>query len=440
MMNVLKELKVFFSYPRNMRVLLTTNFIYAFVLPVLYFFISMYVMRNTSDVRMVMSFQMANYTGLLITFFVNGYLLRIIPVKYLYSAGMMISGISMSVMISLKELDVYGVAIAGGLMGVSFGLFWANRDFLALASTTNENRNYYYGLENFLATICSLIVPIMVGWFIAGSQLYGWFGGDRNHAYFFVTIAVLVLATLASLIVCQGKFQDPEPTSFLYFRYHPLWYKVLLMEVLRGLGQGFIVTAPAMLVIKLAGGQEGTLGIIQTTGNILTAFAFYAIARMTKPEHRIWILFIGLAAYALGTVCNALFFNTTGLIIFMTCQLLASPFIECAFSPVLMLVIDILSKKEKRNKFAYLFNNEFALFGGRIFGGGLFIVVATYISDIFALRYTLMIVGILQFFSYFLCKQVLAICTKLDAEMTEQELEELPYSIVDADPIEGSNR
>ena len=116
----------------------------------------MYIMRNTSDVRLVMSFQIANYTGLLLTFFANGYLLRMISVKYLYAAGMMISGVSMSIMISLKELHMGGIALAGGLMGISFGLFWSNRDCLALSSTNDSNRNYYYGLENFLAIICSL--------------------------------------------------------------------------------------------------------------------------------------------------------------------------------------------------------------------------------------------------------------------------------------------
>ncbi|MEI6417372.1 MAG: MFS transporter, partial [Verrucomicrobiota bacterium] len=101
-MNALKELKVFFSYPRNMRVLLTANFIYASVLPVIWAFVGVYIMRNSNnDVRLVMCFPMANYTGILITFFVNGYLLRIIPVKYLYSLGMLMSGFSLLVMISL---------------------------------------------------------------------------------------------------------------------------------------------------------------------------------------------------------------------------------------------------------------------------------------------------------------------------------------------------
>ena len=173
-MNVLKELKVFFSYPRSMRVLLTTNFIYASVLPVIWAFVGVYIMRNSNnDVHLVMCFPMANYTGILITFFLNGYLLRIIRVKYLYAFGMLISGFSLFIMISLKELDIYGITMTGGLLGVAMGLFWANRDYLALASTTDGNRNYYYGLENFFLTICSILAPITVGWFIAGSQLYG---------------------------------------------------------------------------------------------------------------------------------------------------------------------------------------------------------------------------------------------------------------------------
>jgi MFS transporter, YQGE family, putative transporter len=107
-------------------------------------------------------------------------------------------------------------------MGVSFGLFWTNRDYLAISSTDNANRNYYYGLESFLGTTCSIVVPFVVEWIVAGSKLYGWFGGNRNHAYFFITIAVFGLALLASIIVCQGNFKNPESGRFLYWKYHIL--------------------------------------------------------------------------------------------------------------------------------------------------------------------------------------------------------------------------
>lgn len=80
---------------------------------------------------MVVIYQLAVYTGIPFTFLVNGFLLQHINIKRLYSAGMLLSGISMAVMMSLGKLSMLGVGIAGLMMGMSFGLFWANRDFLS---------------------------------------------------------------------------------------------------------------------------------------------------------------------------------------------------------------------------------------------------------------------------------------------------------------------
>jgi YQGE family putative transporter len=112
-------------------------------------FVGAYVMRNSQDVRMVVMYQLAVYAGIPFTFLINGYLLKHIAIKRLYSAGMLLSGISMAVMMSLGKLEMTGVGVAGLMMGMSFGLFWANRDFLALSTTNDSNRNYYYGLETF---------------------------------------------------------------------------------------------------------------------------------------------------------------------------------------------------------------------------------------------------------------------------------------------------
>ena len=92
-----QEYRHFLSYPRDMRILLLTNLIYAFVLPVIDVFVGAYVMRNSQDVRMVVIYQLAVYTGIPLTVFINGFLLKHINVKRLYSAGMLFSGISMSV-------------------------------------------------------------------------------------------------------------------------------------------------------------------------------------------------------------------------------------------------------------------------------------------------------------------------------------------------------
>jgi YQGE family putative transporter len=141
------EYRHFNSYPRDMRILLLTNLIYAFVLPVIDVFVGAYVMRNSNDVKMVIIYQLAVYSGIPFTFLINGFLLQHINIKRLYSAGMLLSGLSMAVMMSLGQLSMTGIGMAGLLMGMSFGLFWANRDFLALSTTNDDNRNYYYGVE-----------------------------------------------------------------------------------------------------------------------------------------------------------------------------------------------------------------------------------------------------------------------------------------------------
>lgn len=422
------EYNVFLSHPHNMRVLLITNFIYAFVLPVIDIFVAAYVMRNSNDVRMVMSYQLALFTGIPFTFYLNGYLLRVFSIKWLYSLGMLLSGFSMAAMMSLKTLDIYGIAATGLLMGMSFGLFWANRDYLALSSTTDENRNYYYGIETFFSTLCGLIVPISVGWFIASTELYGWLSGSRNNAYLVVTAALIVLSLVASVVLQRGKFSNPEPTRFVYWKYDPLWSKVLWMAVFRGVGQGFMATAPAMLVMELMGGKEGVLGILQTVGAIVTAVTFYLIGRLTRPSHRIWILLAGLILYAGGAAGNAILFSALGVVIFIGCQLVGRPLIENAFFPIQMLVIDLLSRKEKRNSFAYIFNHEFALYGGRMAGGLLFIIVATYISQNVALRYVLVIIGLLQIVTFFICRSILRTCQAADPILVEEDMDQSPHS------------
>ncbi len=403
------EYRHFLSYPRDMRILLLTNLIYAFVLPVIDVFVAAYVYRHSKNVSMVVVYQLAVYTGIPFTFLINGYLLQHINIKRLYSVGMLLSGISMAIMMSLGQLDMVGVGVAGLMMGMSFGLFWANRDFLALSTTNDSNRNYYYGVETFFYTNTSVIVPFIIGWFIAGTGMWGWFGGDRDTAYQIVTGFVFLLTICSSILVHRGWFENPPKSDFIFFRFHWLWNRMQLLAILKGLAQGYIVTAPAMLVMRLVG-QEGELGTITAVGGILSAFLLYLIGRTTKPAHRIVIFTIGLTLFALGGLANAMLFNAAGVLLFTVCLLLGKPLHDIAYFPIQMRVIDTVSAIEKRNKFAYIFNQEFGFFIGRFAGCGLFILLANYVSDTFALRYALLIVGIVQLLSIPVAKGILRGC------------------------------
>lgn len=396
------EITHFKSQSYNFRVLTLTNLIYSIVLPVIDIFVAAYVMRSSNDPVKVVVYQLTIYTGIPITFFINGYLLRTFSIKTLYSLGMMLSGVSMMIMMSLTTLDTMGIGIAGLIMGMSFGFYWANRDFLALAITNDENRNYYYGLETFFYTIIAVVIPFLIGWFIELSSKTG----DVNMAYKVVTGLVIVITILASVMCFRGNFTNPTEKKFVYFKFDPYWYKLLRLATLKGLVQGFLVTAPAMLIMLLVG-KEGALGTAQSVGAIIAAVVMYIIGRNTSPKHRLYVFGTGLVLFAVAAVINGVLYNSTGVILFMLFLLLAKPLLDLAYFPIQFSVIDILTKKEKRSEFAYILNHEAGLYIGRLTGAGTFLVLAYCFSVEIALRYAIIIVAILQLASYWVAKDII---------------------------------
>jgi len=405
------EIGHFKSQTHNFKILVLTNLVYAIVLPVIDIFVAAYVMRSSNDPVKVVIYQLTIYAGIPLTFLLNGYLLKHFNIRKLYSAGMMLSGVSMMIMMSLKTLDLVGIGFAGITMGLSFGFYWSNRDYLALAITNDSNRNYYYGLETFFYTIIAVIIPISIGWFIESS-------GDETQirtAYLIITGIVFLVTVIASIVCFRGTFQNPIQKKYVFFKFHQLWYKLLSLSLLKGLVQGFLVTAPAMLIMLLIG-KEGALGTAQSIGAIIAAVIMYVLGRISKPSDRIKIFTAGLVLFAIGAVVNGLLFNQTGVVLFILLLLIAKPLMDLAYFPIQFKVIDIVSKIEKRGEFAYILNHEAGLFAGRFLGAGTFLVLAYTISTEVALRYAIVIVAVLQLSSIFIAKKIISEGKKLSPD------------------------
>ena len=399
------ELNFFKSHPLSMRTLLLTNLIYAMVMPIVELFVGAYIMRNSSDISLVVIFQLAVYTGIPATFMLNGFLLNRFPIARMYSLGMLLSGVSMFFMMALDKLDTVGIFFAGLIMGLSYGFFWANRDFLALNTTKDANRNYYYGLETFFYTMTGIIVPLGAGAFIAAADKGSWFSGNVNVAYHILTVFVLFLSIFASILVHRGQFQNPKRAPFLFFNFDKLWNKMLGLAALKGVAQGYIVTAPTMLILRLVG-KEGELGLIQSVAALLSAILLYVLGRISKPKDRLLIYAVGLSLFVLGALFNAVLYSALGTILFVLCLLFARPLLDIAYFPIQLKVIDVVAEKEKRNEFTYIFNHELGLYVGRLLGCGLFIVLARYVSEYAALRYALLVIAVVHFMGFFMMQNI----------------------------------
>lgn len=402
------EFEFFMTQPKNIRTLLITNMLYALILPIIEIFVGAYIMRNTGNSSYVAIYQLCMYIGVASTSILNGALLKIFKVNLLYSFGIILTAISLMVMMFVQSLGIVQLGIAGFALGASTGFFWTNRYLLALNSTNDKNRNYFFGLESFFFSLWSIVIPLAVGAFLGSLEGNVWFGYtiSVNIGYQIITVIVFVIAVFACIALSKGDFANPVQKKFIYFKFHVLWQKFLALASLKGMVQGFLVTAPAILVMRLVG-DEGSLGLIQGIGGGATAILVYVLGRVAKPEHRMKIFGFGLVVFFIGTLTNGILFSAFGVIVFVLCKVLFQPLHDLAYFPTMMKTIDVVSNLEKRNEYAYILSHEIGLFVGRAIGMILFIILAYAVSENFALKYALIIVAAIQLVSLPLAKHII---------------------------------
>lgn len=412
------EFAFFKTQPKNIRTILITNMLYALILPIIEIFVGAYIMRNTGNSSYVAIYQLLMYVGVVSTSILNGVLLKVFKANRLYSFGIMLTAISLMVMMFVQSLGIVQLGIAGFALGASTGFFWTNRYLLTLNSTNDKNRNYFFGLESFFFSLWSIVVPLIVGVFLASLDGKMFLGHvlSVNMGYQIITVVVFFIAIGACIVLEKGDFANPVQKKFVYFRYHILWQKFLALAGLKGMVQGFLVTAPAILVMRLVG-NEGSLGLIQGIGGGATAIIVYVLGRVAKPEHRMKIFGFGLLVFFIGTLFNGVMFSAIGVIIFVLCKVLFQPLHDLAYFPTLMKTIDMVSSIEKRNEYAYIMSHEIGLFFGRATGMILFISLAYFVSENFALKYALIIVAALQLLSLPLAKHIIK---EIDTKYTKK--------------------
>jgi MFS transporter, YQGE family, putative transporter len=402
------EFRFFNDQSLNIRTLLLTNMLFALILPIIEIFVGAYIMRNTGSSSYVVIYQLCMYIGVVTTSVLNGFLLKRIKVNLLYGFGIILSSISLMVMMFVESLHLFELGVAGFGLGAATGFFWTNRYLLTLNSTNDNNRNYFFGVESFFFSTWSILIPLSVGAFLGSLNRNHFFGRilDINGGYQVITVIVFIVAIAACIVLSKGKFTNPVQKKFIHFKFHVLWNKMLTLAGLKGMVQGYLVTAPAILVMLLVG-DEGSLGLIQGVGGGATAILIYVLGRIAKPAHRIHIFTFGLFVFFIGTLVSGILFSAIGVIIFVLCKVLFQPLHDLAYFPIMMKTIDAVSKIENRNEYAYIMSHELGLFVGRAFGMCMFIALAYIFSETFALKYALIVVGALQLLSLPLAKNII---------------------------------
>ena len=266
--NLLSEYTFFKGQPNNIKKLLLTNMLYAMILPIIEIFVGAYIMRNTNNSSYVVIYQLFMYIGVVVTAVFNGFLLKKIKSSFLYGFGIIISTVVLVVMMLFESSTIVELAIAGLVLGAATGFFWTNRYLLTLNATNDDNRNYFFGLESFFFSLWNIVIPLIVGGVLVYIQQKELFGHvlNINNGYQLIAVVSFIIGVLACIVLSKGDFENPIEKKFIYFKFHVLWNKLLALAGLKGMVQGFLVTAPAILVMRLVG-NEGDLGLIQGVGD-----------------------------------------------------------------------------------------------------------------------------------------------------------------------------
>jgi YQGE family putative transporter len=381
--------------------MLGTSTLAGFAMPVIGIFVYSFIMRSTHDIHHVMAFQFALYAGIPAAFVLNRFLVGgVLSFAHLYALGIVLCGLVLAAMTGGSELSWNRVIGLGALMGVASGLHWANRNYLSVVCTQERFRNYYFGVESFFMCVSSVAVPGAVGAFIV------WRVGDDGsfaaavRAYEWVSGLSLALVLGAASILLRGTFPTEKPALVIRRTLPAVWKKLLLLAALKGTIHIFLMTAPAVLIMRVLGGQESALGVVQSVGALLAAVLMYVIGRNTRPEHRVLVLGAALVMYAAGAAVNALWYDRATVLFFLACQLVAQPMLDLAYNPLLLSVLDAVCGEGRESRYAYLVSHELGIFSGRLIGAAAFILVARTASGDDAFRYVLVLMSALHLLSW----------------------------------------
>jgi YQGE family putative transporter len=398
---IAKERKAFERFGEDARRLILVNLAYGLAYPFITLFAGAFVFGRSSDPVLVIYYQYGWFLGLILGYFLNGLLLRRYDIRPLFFGGMVLSIVSLLGLIFLAEVTAGNVLPLGGAVGLGSGLYWSNRNLLSVLTTNDENRNFFTGIEQLIIVVGNSVCPLLLGVFFWLGERYGWY--DSQRVYEAASLVVLAIVLVAGRVIMGGNFKSPVMRRFVYWKFSGFWHKQRMLTFLIGaLESGFMII-PLLLILTLVGG-EASFGFIEAAGALLSATAIYFIGKISRPGRRTLIMLAGAVCSVMAGLTVGLFYSVTGILLLKVFQAPADPLTHSSFRATLFTSVERAAAVERRHPYAYTLDNEYWLNGGRIAGGGVFLLLDFAGSGEMALRYTLLILALLQFGSVYLVR------------------------------------
>lgn len=381
--SIAKEIKVFNGLKKGAIRLLFSNLLFEVAAPMLYIFSNAFFWYKAQDLKIVVLFNLFFYIFIPLSFFINGYLLSKFNIKYLAAAGLTLQGFAMLFFMFNIEPTVINTFIYSSIFGIFSGIYWANRNFMEFQTTSDNDRDYFYGIYLSGATIISIVFNSLYGNFLAREDLLG---VSKNTLYIIATIFVIFILFISSYLLIQGKYRNPIVKTITLKNPDEKWKLVRKIYFLTGLREANSFMIPTLFILYYLN-TEDLLGEANSFASIVTAIIIYILGRTVRKQGRKWVIGFGVLVLLINSFL-ILFFDPKHFAFFYnTIDATGNIFIYLAIVPIFLKQLDI-QKQNSDSEFKFLFDSDLFLNLGKIFGISFIYLIFNFIGDGDAIKLT----------------------------------------------------
>lgn len=383
--------------------LLVSNIFYNLGIPVVATFTNAFILKATHDFNAVALFMLGSYITLVLGFYLNGWLLRFFSIRKIFTAGLFLNGIFTLPIFFVQTITLPFVFGIGLLLGFPIAFYWANRNFISLAATSDANRNYYSATESLINTIIGVIAPPLIGMIIVAS--YSSFFLSTVETYRVLTLVATIVMTIGGLVLRNRRIANPIIKKHFIEKISPSWKSIRSIQIIRGFQDGVSLFLPSMLIIFLVG-NEATLGTLQSFTAVVTALIVYYLGKRTLPKDRLPQITGGILFTVLVATIFSVFYNQWSVVLYVLGLSIGGSFTFNALNPAILKVLDDQENGDSTNNYAYVVDEELFLNIGRTLGILLFSFTIISFSQEISLRVTPILIGIAQLAIVFFVKKM----------------------------------
>jgi len=370
-------------------------------------FVNIFLWKQSHNFLVLIQYNLISYVIILGVFFLVGFVLYRIPLRFLMQLGLVVLILQYLLLIIFQGNASQIVWYLGFLSGLGGGLYWAGHNIFEYISTNDGNRDIYFGLKTSLGYIIAVIFPVLGGLLIVQNWIP--FLSQNPFANYYILFSVVVSIFIVGILYMfrLPRLLPPRINGTYLFvaRRSPIWRLISAREFFDGLKGGSVGFLASILAFTVLSNSELNLGIFTSAFALLSAIVSFLVGGILMivkgNRDRLTFGFVGASLMAIARVVYVTFFNVFGIIISSTIKIFAQPFFGVGLASTLYHAID-QSPKHKEEFFEYMIAREMPLALGRILSVLAFLLLLRFGTGIEIAKVWFLILGFVPLIFWFL--------------------------------------